>query len=163
MNTNEELNARLLNLIDWIGAVGKEIEAGAREQVPELAREIIAWGLVESAIYTAVFTLAAAGMIYCFIVASRHAKLGESLELAQTQYDEKRLMAEDRAAREALGERPRGSGESHMAASVLRWFALGACVVIVAFGVIGNVQTTVKIKVAPRVYLVETASRWLHK
>ncbi len=161
MDTNAELNARLLNLIDWIGTVGKEIEAGTREQVPELARELIAWGLVESAMLAAIFAVVASGLGCGFIVASRHAKDGKALDLAQSQFDDKRERAKDRAAREALGERPRGSGESHRAADVLQWFALSLCLAAFFFGVIGNARTFVKIKVAPRVYLVETASKWI--
>ena len=50
MCVNEQLNERLLVLVDWIGEIGKEIENGTREQVPELIREMLAWEFWSNAI-----------------------------------------------------------------------------------------------------------------
>mgnify|MGYP007100113720 CR=1 FL=1 len=125
MDTNEELNARLLSLIDWIGQTGKELESGIREQAPELAREIIAYQKWESSVAII------AGIVLFFV------------------------------------------GCKAFAWGIRKFDETPACIPAIFLGAISstvgaafvctNIQPLIKVSVAPRVYLVETASKWLHK
>lgn len=45
---NDQLNERLVSLMDYIGSVAKDADAFARAQLPDVAREIIAWELWRS-------------------------------------------------------------------------------------------------------------------
>ena len=42
---NDQLNERLVSLMDYIGSVAKDADAFARAQLPDAAREIVAWEL----------------------------------------------------------------------------------------------------------------------
>lgn len=42
---NDQLNERLVSLMDYIGSIAKDADAFARAQLPDVAREIVAWEL----------------------------------------------------------------------------------------------------------------------
>lgn len=48
---NDQLNERLVSLMDYIGSIAKDADAFARAQLPDVAREIVAWELWSGVVY----------------------------------------------------------------------------------------------------------------
>lgn len=48
---NDQLNEHLVSLMDYIGSIAKDADAFARAQLPDVAREIVAWELWSSVFF----------------------------------------------------------------------------------------------------------------
>lgn len=155
-----ELNTRILSLVDWVGSVGKELEAGAREQVPLLAKEILHWGVVEHLIYWAGFLSVSLIMFWIFRGMGTYVRTLRAMAIKWNEWCRLPFSEQDK-----VPQPPNPTAALFDAQDImgLRWVPFGiGCIVLIVSTVV-NFQIILKIWVAPRVYLVETASEWLHR
>lgn len=63
---NDQLNERLVSLMDYIGSVAKDADAFARAQLPDVAREIVAWELWSGVVYGLICIAIIAACVWVF-------------------------------------------------------------------------------------------------
>jgi hypothetical protein len=61
-----QLNERLVSLMDYVGSIAKDADAFARAQLPDVAREIVAWELWSGVVYGLICVAILAACVWAF-------------------------------------------------------------------------------------------------